>query len=353
MAVQDNLAVPRRRGLSSITSAGVAGVFFAVTIVGQAQIERYRAPTGQDELLYLPNEKLLNHFTGGMDSIIADFLWLKCVQYTAIEAKGSRNFAWLNHMVNTAVRLDPHFVDVYRYGAMFLAALKADSNAGLELLERGMIANPKAWELPYEAAMIYLLNRKDEPDARRQAAFYLTLCSATGNAPKAVTDVAAKLGAEEDLGEIERDMWLSLIKSDDELLRDLAARKLQELDIRGAVRILDERIAAFRQATGRAPRELQELLDVGLLKGLPPDPLGGRYFISPSGKVQNTTLLDDRKTQDLNFIRDALERYKKSYGTYPARLDDLVQADFLNQIPPHPYEGQTWQYNPATGEIKE
>lgn len=206
-------------------------VVFAQTRVDAA---RRDAPPGGGELLYLPNERLMTHFTAGLGGVIADLLWIRCVQYTAAEAKGARNFAWLNHMVNTVVRLDPHFTDAYRYGGMFLAALKADDDASLDLLHRGMAMCPFAWELPYEAAMVHLLNRRDRPDSARRAAVYLARAAATGNAPPFVVDIAAQLQGEYNLLDVEERMWRQILASPNTLLHELAAEKLAEVEARRA-----------------------------------------------------------------------------------------------------------------------
>lgn len=215
-----------------------------------------------------------------------------------------------------------------------------------------MIANPEAWELPYEAAMNYLLNRKDAPDARRQAAFYLALSAATGNAPQLVTDVAAKLGAEQELGTIERDMWKSLLESPDSLLRDMAERKLKEMEVREAVKVLNQGVQIFREKTGRPPASLQEMQEVGLLKVMPPDPLGGRYFLDENGAVQNTTLLDDLKSHYSSLIQGALDRFKKNTGGPPQTLEELVTQGYMSKLPPDPYPNETWLYDPESGMVK-
>jgi hypothetical protein len=213
-----------------------AALLYAGVVASQTRLDAARramAPPGE-ELLYLPNERLLTHFTAGMSGVIADLLWIQCVQYTAAEAKGARNFTWLNHMVNTVVRLDPHFTDAYRYGGMFLAALKADDNASLDLLHRGMIMQPMAWELPYEAAMVYLLNRRDAPEGPKRAAIYLARSAATGKAPPFVADIAAQLQGEYNLLDVEEQMWRNILRSPDALLHDLALEKLRELERRRA-----------------------------------------------------------------------------------------------------------------------
>ena len=110
----------------------------ACCVMAQKHLDASRQTGFDEELLYLPNEKLLNHFTGGLDSVVADLLWLQCIQYTAEEFKGDHKYVWLNHMTDTITRLDPYFVDVYRYGGVFLAALKADNDASVNLMKRGM-----------------------------------------------------------------------------------------------------------------------------------------------------------------------------------------------------------------------
>lgn len=324
----------------------------AAMIVAQARIDALRPARSENELLYLPNQHLLNHLTGGMDTIIADMIWLQCVQYTAKEAKGARNFTWLQHMLNTVVRLDPNFVDAYRYGAIFLSALKADSDAGLDLLKRGMVANPRAWELPYEAAMNYLLNRKDAPDARRQAAFYLSLSAATGNAPQLVTDVAAKLGAEQELSKIERDMWLSLRQSSDELLRDMAERKLKEMELREVVKMLNAGIKIFSEKVGRPPSTLEEMMQAGLLKAMPPDPMGGKYLIDINGRAQSSTLLEGTKAQHAALIQAAIDKFKEKEGAYPQSLEMLLASGYISRLPENPYAGENWKYDSVTGKVE-
>ncbi len=342
-----------KRGNRIIAALLVVVLCYAATVASLMGADNTRTDEGMDDILYLPNEKLLTHFTAGLNTIIANFLWLHCIQYTALEHRGQRHFTWLEHMLFTATRLDPYFVDVYRFGAMFLSALRADPEASLRLAQEGMKKNPHSWHLPYEAAMNYLLNRRDHPDSRYYAAQYLSMSAATGRAISGVVNLAAKLQDEYDLTEIERDMWVNMLDSDDKFIRELAERKLIEIELREICRVLNERITLFAERTGQKPRSLDSLIEQGLITAVPEDPLGGEFFIGEDGKAYNTTLLEDviiRAREDK--ILSALMSYRQRHDTWPASLDRLLEVGLLDEIPPHPWPGREWQYNPETGRIE-
>jgi len=333
-------------------AAFCAGAIFLGAVAAQRQINQVRAADGGEEILYLPNQKLLNHFTGGMNNIVADLLWLRCIQYIATESKGDRNFTWLNQMLNTVVQLDPYFGDAYRYGGMFLAALKADDDAGIELLERGAVANPRNFQLPYELAMIFLLNRKDEPGAAERATYYLSMAAAIEGCPEFIRDLAITLQGQYNLEEVERTMWLRMAGGGDRLLQELAQRKLVELDIRGITARLNDAALAYRQQAGRFPATLEELAGAGIMPVPVNDALGGTYFLGDDGVIRNTTLLDEEKKNRLKTLQNLLNSYKNKEGQWPPTLQALLESGQVPQLPEHPYPGQEWRYDPATGTVE-
>ncbi|BAN36615.1 type II secretion system protein G [Sulfuricella denitrificans skB26] len=61
--------------------------------------------------------------------------------------------------------------------------------------------------------------------------------------------------------------------------------------------------------------------------------------------------------QDLNTLRDALDKYYGDTGKYPATLDDLVTKKYIRSIPEDPVSGSTVSWltiapdNPAKGGV--
>lgn len=321
----------------------------ALIICVQYQITSF-SKVQSKELLYLPNEKLLRYFTAGLDTVIADFLWIHCLLYVGAEIHGDFSFEWLEKMLNAVVQLDPYFREVYRFGSVFLSSLRADSDAALKLLHRGIYYRPETWDLPYEAGMIYLLNRANEPDSKKLAGMYLAMSSATGKAPQFIVDLAEKLNYEHDLIEIERDMWSNLLKSEDKLLRDLAERKLLMVEIKQICRELTLRVEKYRQVNNRLPEKLEE---IGLSTDSIRDPLGGRFFISKSGKVENTTILNEQLERNKHLLENGIKMYFERFGKYPPNLQEILNKNVMTFLPEHPYEDHEWDYNPETGTLNE
>ena len=329
-----------------------AAACFALAVCGQKGAGKARARDLGEQLLYLPNEKLLNHFTAGLTSIVADLLWIECVQYTGKHVRTDNDLTWMKKMIWTVVRLDPYFTGVYLDGAIFLSSLQSDQQAAIELLERGFIMNPRAWELPHQIAMIHLVSRRGDYGADRLALHYLTMSAATGNAPNHVADLASKLQSDYDLFEIEEEMWTRILEEGGRLKRDLAIRKLRELELRKACHAFNNAVQTYRERKGRAPATLDDLLTSQLIGGVPEDPLGGRFFIAPDGAVHNTSLLDAEKERLIGRMRIALGEYEKTNGAWPPNLEALAETKNIFEIPAHPYPGGAWRYDVESGTIE-
>lgn len=326
---------------------------FGAVNVAQHQLDGRRAHQFDDELLYLPNEQLLTHFTGGMSSVVASFLWLQCIQYTAETFREDRKLEWLAHMSHTITRLDPHFVDVYRYGGVFLASLEADDDASIDLMRRGMRHNPHDWGLPYEIAMVYLLNRRDHPDSARLGVQYMHMAMATGNAPEFLQAAAEGLHLKHDLPELERAMWEDALETaEDDLMRDIARRKLKELDIRELCRELTSVVQAYAKHAGGVPRGLETLVAEGMLAGIPETPLEGEFVIDSKGEVHHTAILDDLLERRLNRLSTSIAQFREEHERPPASLDELLDSGTVSHIPQHPYPDRTWEYDSAEGEVR-
>lgn len=325
---------------------------FSVSVYSQFRIDALREEDESNELLYLPNKKLLSHFTAGQNSLIASMLWLRCIQYTTKEFNRDHKFTWLEQMCDVITDLDPNFADVYQYGGMFLACMKGDDDASLNILNKGIRNNPEDWEIMWEASMVYLLNRRNEPGSPELAARYLAMAEKTGQAPGRVQVTLDGLSRRHGLYEIERARWENAAQSSDPMMRRMAERKLVELELRQVVDQLNDVVDRYKKETGASPTTLSDLATAGLMRGMPRDPLGGKFFIDQDGKMQNTSLLDSDLEARKGRLQAAIDKFRLRQGRPPKSLEELEATEFLIRIPEHPYKERQWQYNPRTGEIR-
>lgn len=326
----------------------VLGLGLGAVAFSQARVDAAAHREFDEELLYLPNQELLTHFTGGMSSVIADFLWLRCIEYTAQEWQGDFKFTWLEQMCRTITSLDPHFHDVYSWGGMALAMLKQDNDASIELLKDGIRHHPDSWELPFEIGRTYVLNRHDEP----RGAIFLAMAVATGNAPEYVVKWTEALHGIHGLYDVERSMWQDILDNgDEEHMRELAARKLQELNLREVADILTDVGKQYTAKLGNPPSSLDDLERERFIQGQPVDPLGGTFIFDEEGTAYSTTVLDSLKEERMVPLRVWIDEYKEKFGEWPEQLEDIVGRTHAPGITVHPYPNGEWEYNPHTGEV--
>jgi len=240
---------------------------------------------GSKELLYLPNGKYLRAVSLGHASTVADFVYLWAIQYYSDYERADR-YRYVEHIFGDVIgELDPAYIDPYWLGALILTTEAGDLEGGLALLDAGFAREPKAWILPYLAG--WECDRAGEYD---RAARYFDRAVHVPGAPNELFRLEAGMTAR---GGKLRDalaQWRAVADDprNDEGARAIARRQIRALTVRADVQDLDAAIAAYRARTGAAPRRLEDLVRVGLLRSIPLDPDGNPYAYDPgSGAVSS------------------------------------------------------------------
>jgi hypothetical protein len=79
---------------------------------------------------------------------------------------------------------------------------------------------------------------------------------------------------------------------DDERLKEMYLKRINELKSAYMAKEIQAVVDQYRDATGREPTSLSSLVNEGVLKGIPPDPVGGEFYIDEGGTVRSTVLKD-------------------------------------------------------------
>jgi hypothetical protein len=337
-----------RRALLTLVVALAA---FAAIVISQKRLDTLRQEALDDELLYIPSKSILQHLTAGMSNIVADMLWIETIQYTVTEYHNpERKFAWLDHMLNATVELDPYFQGVYRHGGMFLSSIGSDDRA-LRLLQRGYANNPGGWEIPYEIVKLYTLNRRDDPASPAHAAHWLRIMAPHHKHPQLYLNWARQIEQQNNLGGQSRAIWEDVIvNATDPFVREVAKHNLRILVADDTKKALQSMMDRYRAERGHAPKSLDEFVKLGWIKQLPSRDEAGEFFFDANGNVESVVVLEDTRDRMLLGLNARLRVLAKDKGRKPANLEEI--SEWLGgPLAPHPVPGRQWTYNPETGAI--
>lgn len=202
-----------------------------------------------------------------------------------LEKPGERpDYLMMGSYIDYATRLNAYNIDAYYLGQAILvweAGLVKDMNV---MLERGVKRRNWDFYLPFFLGFnhAYFLN---DP---KKGAEYMSLAAKLNPRMTFLPTYVGRLYYQADKTE----QAIQYLKVVYEGTFDLALRKsiLVRISALESIQFLEGAVKKFEQKTGRRPAELSELLNAGILKGIPPDPYGGHFYYDHSdGRVKTSS----------------------------------------------------------------
>ncbi len=259
----------------------------ALSLVVLHSIEKLQAYENLEQVLYIPSAKVLKRASLGYDGLLADIYWTRVVQYFGLlHYQGATRYDLLYPLLDITTTLDPHLVPAYQFGSIFLSQGGSEGagqpEKAIELVNRGIAANPSEWRLYYNLGFIYY-DIKDYASASRA---FGEGAKIPGAARQLKLLEAAMLEQAAD-PETAKMIWRELYEtSEDQSIRAGALRHLVALQIDEDVVKLAKLVAAFREQTGQMPSNFREMVAAGWLKEVPIDPTGDPYQLKADGRVE-------------------------------------------------------------------
>ena len=255
----------------------------------QHDIDAQHASLSQerDDVL-LRSGKLMKVMSLEYAPLLADIYWTRVVQYYGNKhARGQANLELLWPLLDITTTLDPNLLISYRFGAMFLSQAPP-SGAGrpdlaVKLIERGIQANPDYWRLYEDLGFVYYFDLKDY----KKASDAFLEGSKRPNAQLWMKVMAAKVAAEGESLETSVFLWKDIYNStSDPSVKKNALMHLQLLKVKEDCRQLDLLADEYAKRFGKRPARMNEMVQAGLLRGIPGDPLGFAYIFGEGGKAE-------------------------------------------------------------------
>ena len=237
---------------------------------------------------FFPPAPVVKALSADQYQFISQLISLKCLFYfgTLVDVrKQMPDWLRLQRALYTATRLDPYNMDAYYFAQAILPWDAGKPQEAIDLLEYGFAHRTWDWYLPFFLSFDYAFFMKDYS----RAGEYLT--KAAGLNPRAAwfSTLAARYYYEGGQTALALAYLRELIPT----TRSEAIKKQLLIRAEALERILqlEEAITDFNKRFHRAPKNLQELVDVGILDHLPEDPYGGTFYLDKQGKVRTTSKL--------------------------------------------------------------
>lgn len=267
-----------------IVPAGFTGVWRLQRKISTQRAEMYQE---QDEVL-VRSPKLMKLATLEYSTLVADIYWTRAVQYYGGKRLGQdTNLESLWPLLDVATTLDANLVPAYRFGATFLAQPEPRGagrpDLAIQLLQRGIDANPEYWRFYQDLGNIYYFNLKDY---RKAGEAYLEGSRKPGAAAW-MKVMAARFLEKGESRETSVMLWSELYDSStDEAIKQNARINLELLRTDEDIDHINEIAEQFTAKAGHPPRSVREMVQAGLMAGEPLDPRGVPYVINRDGKAQ-------------------------------------------------------------------
>lgn len=267
-----------------VLPGGFAGIWkLQVGIDGQLQSIREE----QDQVLFRSG-KMMKAMSLEYAPLMADIYWTRVVQYYG--SKGERreqNLDSLWPLLDLSTTLDPNLIPAYRFGSTFLAEARpvglGRPDLAIELIQRGIRENPEYWRLYQDLGNVYYFALRDN---QRASDAYLKGSEVPG-AASWMKLMAARIVERGATRQTSRLLWSEIYESaQDPTIKENAKTHLHLLKADDDREQLNLLIAEFQKRYGRAPAQMRELIEAGMLRGSPVDPEGFAYVIGKSGKAE-------------------------------------------------------------------
>ena len=214
--------------------------------------------------------------------------WTRAVQYYGQKHHlGDQNLELLWPLLDISSTLDPNLIVAYRFGATFLSDAPprgaGEPEKAVELLERGIKANPEFWRFYQDLGDVYYFDEKNylkasqafEEGSRNPAALAW------------MKTMAAKIAAEGGSLETSYALWLDVYQtSTNKDMRKNAEDHLRLVKAGMDIREINKTADAYEKGTKHRATRISELVQAGLLPGQPRDPDGFAYVLNDHGVAE-------------------------------------------------------------------
>jgi len=260
--------------------AGIAGLKLNIDAMP-------RVKTPGAGIVYLPSGPAVKAATFGYPSLMADIAYVWAIQYYANPKIGDR-FDHFNRIFTVIADLDPKWVDPYITAALIAHNDIRDPELALKMYDEGAARNPNEWIFPFEAGHYCQMNLKDYDRAKAYYEKAMAIPGAPDIAKRLFANAAYKTMDYKTSWEVWSEVYETTTVTE---IKKIASNHLYNVKATVDISVLKVAVGKFRDARGRNPRDLGELVTARIIAGVPQDFDGKDYVYDPkTGEIKAAVL---------------------------------------------------------------
>lgn len=253
----------------------------------QKRVDLHRKALRQvDELTYIPSGKYLKTAVLGYDQIVADFFWLRAVQYIGDKEKTNQGYPLIYQLLDLVTDLDSRFDYAYKVGGIILSMYTKRIQESNAILEKGIRENPEVWDLPFSLGFNHFFYLNDYSTA----AEYMHKAAQLPGRPRYLPKLAARLYAQAGTPEVALEFLYRVYEqAPNEQVREELKERMKEVTIEKDIIFLEKAVKVYQERYKNLPDDLIDLVQERIIQELPPEPFGGYYYLDPKSKEINSS----------------------------------------------------------------
>jgi len=192
----------------------------------------YPRSTAETRELYVTSGDTVGRLALSFDGVLADIYWIRAIQHYGRDRRSltyTGRYELLHPLIDITTTLDPYFATAFQFGALFLSEPLPTGpdrlDLGIAMLEKGLRAEPTRWQYAQYLGFLHYWHSGDRQEAGRQ----FERAAAMPGAPIWLKPLAADMFVDGGDRATARTILESLAQSEEPWIRDLAQRKLREL----------------------------------------------------------------------------------------------------------------------------
>ena len=281
--IENGVGGARGRGAGiAVWFLPVALILLSAAISHRATSGRTQAPRDRSSPSVLSAISRRPALSFGFSNLLGDLVWLEAVQVSGNRKMTSDDYGHLSDLLFTVVRFDPRFVVPYLLGGIVLGDSPDHAGAALDLLARGERQFPAEWRFPFYIGYTkyFSLGNPEE------GGMALLRAARIPGSPEYFPLLASRMLSEGHRPATALDFLREMTQRETDPRRKASLEeRIRRVEVERDLQSLEGAIADYSERMGVRPRELGDLVRAGVLARIPEEPYGGKYLLTPDGKI--------------------------------------------------------------------